>query len=63
MCEKIGYNTYAEAKKVVNNAQKIGRVKHRNLSNKRPKRVYKCPLCGLYHLTSKKRPNKTKYYK
>ena len=53
MCEKISYDSFFEAQKIVNLAGKIGRSKHRKCAKKRPKRVYKCEICGKYHLTSK----------
>lgn len=60
MCDKIPYETYAEAQHVINVAHKIphkiemdtGRRINRR-QKPRPKRVYKCEECGKYHLTSK----------
>jgi hypothetical protein len=54
VCEKIAYNSFYEAQKVVNRALRIGRVDNRRMANKKPKRVYKCEQCGAYHLTSQK---------
>ena len=54
-CEKIAYESFTDAQKVVNRALKIGRTMNRRMANKKPKRVYKCELCGLYHLTSQKK--------
>lgn len=63
-CNKIGYETFEEAKHVVNYANKMGRKrqKQRRLQCKKPKRVYKCPECGLYHLTSQNKVKKNEPY-
>jgi hypothetical protein len=59
MCEKLSYESFAEAQKVVNMANNSkrkyidGRRVNRN-QNKKPKRAYKCEKCGLYHMTSQK---------
>jgi len=56
MFEKIKYESFYEAKKVLNAASKIGRVygkSKRRLTTYKPKRVYRCQFCGYYHLTSK----------
>jgi len=53
-CEKIPYNTYFEAQTVINQANSQGRRILRHLNRKKPKRAYKCPYCGKYHLTSQK---------
>ncbi|MDD4972476.1 MAG: hypothetical protein PHT07_23850 [Paludibacter sp.] len=63
MCEKLSFDTFFEGQKVVNNATNIGRRQNRHRATRVPKRVYKCPDCGKYHLTSKKKENKTKRYK
>ncbi len=59
ICEKLSFESFDEAQKVVNKANKGNRhyingkrVSHRQ--TKKPKRVYKCPECCLYHLTSQK---------
>lgn len=55
-CDKLSFDTYSEAQTVINKANTWGRVTgKRRLQNKKPKRVYKCPDCGKYHLTSKKK--------
>lgn len=51
-CEKISFDSFLEAQKVVNHAQ--GRKNNRRRAQKVPKRVYRCPDCGKFHLTSKK---------
>lgn len=55
---KICFETFAEAKSVVNNANRTrthhyssGKRVNRGAS-KKPKRVYECEECGCYHLTS-----------
>jgi len=63
MCDKLEFDSFFEGQKVVNVAQRIGRRTNRHRATKHPKRVYKCPDCGKYHLTSKKKVNKTKIYK
>jgi hypothetical protein len=63
MCEKLSFTTFFEAQKVVNIATNIGRRQNRHRATKIPKRAYRCPECGNYHLTSKKKLNKTKRYK
>lgn len=65
-CEKNTYKSYAEAQTVVNKANKQGRAYSPKAKHNRkpvPKRVYKCELCGLYHLTSQlKKKSKHKRY-
>ena len=62
MCEKLNFETFAEAQKVVNKALSFGRTTIRRLNQKKPKRVYHCPDCGMYHLTSqKKKKSKAKH--
>lgn len=63
MCEKLSFNSFYEAQKVVSTARSIAkRSNNRHRATKTPKRTYKCPDCGKYHLTSKKKLNKTKIY-
>ena len=61
-CNKIKYNSYKEAQtelnrirnqKFYNKGRRINKKIHNN-KNKRPNRVYKCDICGYWHLTSKK---------
>jgi hypothetical protein len=60
MCEKISYDSFSEAQKVVNKANNSkrfyvdGRRMNRN-QNKKPKRPYRCEICGMVHLTSQKK--------
>jgi len=63
MCDKLSFDTFFEGQKVVNSAMSMGRRKNRHRATKKPKRVYFCSDCGKYHLTSKKKENKTKRYK
>jgi len=54
-CGKVSFDTFFEAQKVLNRLGNIGRVygkTKRRHATKKPKRVYKCPDCGKYHLTS-----------
>jgi hypothetical protein len=54
-CGKVAFETFYQAQKVLNRFGNIGRVygkTKRNHATKKPKRVYKCPDCGKYHLTS-----------
>jgi hypothetical protein len=56
-CGKTSFDTFEQAQKVVNSFSKKGRAygkSQRRMATKKPKRVYKCPYCGNYHLTSKK---------
>jgi len=62
MCEKLSFDSFYDGQKVVNVATSIGRKQNRHRATKKPKRVYLCPECGKYHLTSKKKENKTKRY-
>ena len=55
MCDKLSFDSFFEAQKVVNNAMSIGRRQNRHRATKAPKRVYRCPECGKVHLTSKKK--------
>lgn len=64
MCEKLCFDSYPEAEKVIITAKSIRRrSSNRHRAQKIPVRAYKCPECGKYHLTSKKKVNKTKRYK
>lgn len=57
MCEKVTYETFNEAQKAVQGFKK-GRAygkSRRRLATKKPKRAYKCDICGKYHITSKKK--------
>ena len=61
-CEKTTYDSFNEALKVVNSFKK-GRSygKHkRRFATKKPKRAYKCELCGKYHITSQNKKRKSK---
>lgn len=49
-CEKVKYHTYALAQK------RLIEIMGRSLRTKKPIRAYKCPHCGLWHLTSKPLP-------
>jgi hypothetical protein len=58
-CEKITFDSCSEAQRVINkahntrlfkNGQRIKRLTKRD----RPKRAYKCEICGKWHLTSLK---------
>lgn len=57
-CEyKHGFDSYATAEQVarkMNARKKTGRQKEKGHA---PARIYKCGLCGLYHITG------TKFYK
>lgn len=52
-CTKTAYHTHGEAEKALK-AFKSGRHHNRKMATKKPKRVYKCEICGMYHLTSQK---------
>lgn len=54
MCDKLSFDSFSEAQKVVNNAMSMGRRKNRHRATKKPKRVYRCPDCGMYHLLQKR---------
>lgn len=52
-CEKIGHSTRDKALKAMemaNKKYKVGKNKWRMIQ-----RVYKCPFCELWHLTSHKK--------
>jgi hypothetical protein len=58
-CEKLTFNSHSEAQKVINKAKNIRLMKegHRikRLTKRTiPKRAYRCEVCGLWHLTSRK---------
>lgn len=55
MCEKVTYQTFFEAAKQLGNFKKGRSYNGRNRCTKKPKRAYKCEVCGLYHLTSQKK--------
>ena len=58
-CEKLSFDSFEEAQKVINKAKRMRvfqngkRVKKR--SSYKPQRAYKCPKCGKIHLTSLKK--------
>lgn len=57
MCEKATYDTFSKAQKAVQSFKK-GRSygkSRRRLATKKPKRAYKCDICGWYHITSQKK--------
>jgi hypothetical protein len=51
-CEKAKFRTKADAVKRVKEINSLGD------EYRRPKRVYKCPICRAYHLTSKPKRKK-----
>ncbi len=56
-CEKVTYDSFNEALSTIHRSKK-GRVygkSRRRLTTKRPKRAYKCEVCGKYHITSQKK--------
>jgi hypothetical protein len=59
MCEKLSFDTYAEAQHIVNIAHNqnkrtmYGKRRINRRQKQKPRRVYKCETCGKYHLTSK----------
>lgn len=54
-CEKKTYFSYFEAERVLRRLQSKYRVKRNNRKTRRKeKRVYKCNLCGQYHLTKQR---------
>jgi hypothetical protein len=58
MCNKIPFDTKREAKKFstgVNKNYTKGK-KRKNYKDTRRINVYKCSLCGFYHLTSMGKP-------
>lgn len=52
-CGKVGYSGHGEASRVVSAAKKFGNRAHP--CSKIPQRVYRCPECGMWHITSKKK--------
>jgi hypothetical protein len=46
-CEKVAYDTYREAD------HSLGLIWRSGRPGKKPIRVYRCPDCSLFHLTSK----------
>jgi hypothetical protein len=52
--DKNEYSTYYEAQKVLSILKPHRVFGKRRRAHKMPKRIYKCPHCGKYHLTSKK---------
>lgn len=55
MCEKTTYRTFFEAEKKLGSFKKGRSYTGRRRATKKPKRAYKCEICGLYHLTSMKK--------
>lgn len=60
MCEKRQYKTYQEAQKIVSTLKRGRSYRSRKNAKKIPKRVYKCDLCGMYHITSQLEKNNRK---
>ena len=57
MCDKVTYESFNEAKRALSGFKKgraYGKSKRR-LATKKPKRAYKCEMCGKYHITSQKK--------
>jgi hypothetical protein len=56
ICEKVKYDSFFDAENAISGF-KSGRAygkSRRRLSTKKPKRAYKCEVCGKYHITSQK---------
>jgi len=57
-CGKVIFDSFFDAQKALNKLNSIGRVygkKKRSRAFKKPKQIYKCPDCGKYHLTTKRK--------
>lgn len=53
MCQKVSFNSKQEA------SIRIAEIKQEDSEkNKKPRRSYKCPECGMWHLTSWTIPKK-----
>lgn len=52
MCGKKTYATFFEAEKALSTFKKGRTYGSRKIATKKPKRAYKCDVCGEYHLTS-----------
>ena len=62
MCDKTTYNSFSDAEKAISgfyNGRAYGKNRRR-LATKKPKRAYKCDVCGKFHITSKKNKRKSK---
>jgi len=55
MCEKTTYTSFFEAEKSLSGFKKGRSYTGRRRATKKPKRAYKCEICGKYHITSKKK--------
>ena len=56
-CKKTPYDSFFAAQKVINWARRFHRyskLNHTRTPRNIPKRVYKCEICGEYHITSKR---------
>jgi hypothetical protein len=56
-CVKVTYESFFDAVRAVHAFKKgrsYGKGKRR-LATKKPKRAYKCEVCGKYHITSMKK--------
>ena len=57
LCEKVTYDSFNEAMSRAQSSKKgrsYGKT-GRRLATKKPKRAYKCPVCGKFHITSQKK--------
>lgn len=67
-CGKIGFGSFREAQTAINRSKKRHftkkgeEIRRGRKKEKRPERSYKCPDCGLWHITSKKHNFKKKHY-
>lgn len=55
MCEKTTYKSFSEAEKALSGFKKGRSYTGRRKATKKPKRAYKCEVCGDYHITSQKK--------
>lgn len=55
MYGKKTHTTFFEAEKALSNFKKGRNYGSRKIATKKPKRAYKCDVCGEYHLTSMKK--------
>lgn len=63
MCDKVTYESFGEAQKALLGFKKGRNYSRRKTSSKKPKRAYKCEICGKYHLTSQKKKHRERNYK
>lgn len=60
MCDKTTYESFSDAEKTISEFKNRRVYNYRRHATKKPKRAYKCEICGKYHITSQKNKRRHK---